>query len=93
MDPSFYSNWGLTDHELQTIPPALVRSFRKPGVGSFGSQLHNNWGRLLMRDAYNSELYAPLQAEYVKGKEAGSDIWIHKNRYVYLLARTWLYLT
>jgi hypothetical protein len=39
-----------------------------------------------MRDAYNSELYGPLQEEYLKGKKAGTDFWIHKNRYVLKLS-------
>jgi len=73
-------NWGLTDHELKTIPPALVRGFRKNDGGGFGSELPGNFGRLLMRDAYNSALYGPLQEEYLKGKKAGTDFWIHKNR-------------
>ncbi|TFK41189.1 Isochorismatase hydrolase [Crucibulum laeve] len=73
-------NWGLTDHELKTIPPSLVRGFRKNGGGGFGSELPGDFGRLLMRDAYNSDLYGPLQAEYLKGKEIGTDFWIHKNR-------------
>jgi hypothetical protein len=77
-------NWGLTDHELTTIPPALVRSFMKSGTGGFGSPLPAPFGRLLMRGEYNSDLYEPLQEAYLKGKEAGTDIWIHKNRY-YLL--------
>ena len=37
-----------------------------------------------MRDAYNSELYGPLQDEYLKGQKAGTDVWIHKNRFVLL---------
>ncbi|KAJ7125606.1 Isochorismatase hydrolase [Mycena crocata] len=73
-------NWGLTDHELQTIPPSLVRGFMKNGRGGFGSELPGDFGRLLMRDAKNSQLYGPLQAEFLKGKEAGTDFWIHKNR-------------
>ncbi|KAJ7092697.1 Isochorismatase hydrolase [Mycena epipterygia] len=73
-------NWGLTDPELQTIPPSLVRGFMKNGRGGFGSEMAGGFGRLLMRDAKNSELYGPLQAEYLKGKEAGTDFWIHKNR-------------
>ncbi|KAH9486961.1 Ureidoacrylate amidohydrolase RutB [Psilocybe cubensis] len=73
-------NWGLTDHELETIPPSLVRGFRKHNGGGFGSQLPGDFGRLLMRDAYNSELYGPLQAEYLKGAKEGTDFWIHKNR-------------
>ena len=73
-------NWGLTDHELNTIPPALKRGFMKSNTGGFGSLMQDNWGRLLMRDQPNAELYGPLQAEYLKGKEAGTDFWIHKNR-------------
>ncbi|KAH7916446.1 Isochorismatase hydrolase [Hygrophoropsis aurantiaca] len=73
-------NWGLTDHELKTIPPSLVRGFMKNGRGGFGSELPGNFGRMLMRGAYNSELYGPLQEEYLKGQKAGTDIWIHKNR-------------
>ncbi|KAH7883555.1 Isochorismatase hydrolase [Phlebopus sp. FC_14] len=73
-------NWGLTDHELQTIPPSLVRGFMKGGRGGFGSELPGNFGRLLMRDAYNSELYGPLQEEYINGRKAETDVWIHKNR-------------
>jgi len=73
-------NWGLTDFELKTIPPALARSFRKSGGGGFGSQMPGKFGRLLMRGEYNSDLYGPLQAEYENGKAKGTDVWIHKNR-------------
>ncbi len=75
-------NWGLTDHELTTIPPSLVRGFMKSGRGGFGSELPSSFGRLLMRDQYNSELYGPLQILYEEGKAAGTDVWIHKNRCV-----------
>ena len=77
---TFNRNWGLTDHELNTIPPALKRGFMKNNTGGFGSMMQDNWGRLLMRDQPNAELYGPLQGEYLKGKEAGTDFWIHKNR-------------
>ncbi|TFY66740.1 hypothetical protein EVG20_g4356 [Dentipellis fragilis] len=73
-------NWGLTEHELTTIPPSLKRGFSKGGRGGFGSELPNGWGRLLMRGAANSALYGPLQDEYVKGEKQGTDVWIHKNR-------------
>ncbi|KAF5385202.1 hypothetical protein D9615_001499 [Tricholomella constricta] len=73
-------NWGLTEHELKTIPPALARGFRKNGGGGLGSFLPNNFGRLLMRGARNAELYGPLQSEFLKGQDAGTDFWIHKNR-------------
>lgn len=39
-----------------------------------------DFGKLLMRGSYNADLYGPLQAEYTKGKEEGTDVWIHKNR-------------
>jgi len=53
----------------------------RPGSG-FGSELPGNFGRLLMRDAYNSALYGPLQDSYEKGAKTGTDVWIHKNRWV-----------
>jgi len=79
-----WCNWGLTDAELSTIPPALTRSFSKTrtpaGQSGFGSQLPGNFGRLLMRGEHNSELYGPLQKLYLEGKEKGTDVWVHKNR-------------
>jgi hypothetical protein len=74
------SNWGLTDHELQTIPPSLIRGFMKSGRGGFGAEIPGGWGRLLMRGERNSDLYGPLQDDYLKGSKAGTDVWIHKNR-------------
>ncbi|KAG2072614.1 Isochorismatase hydrolase [Suillus decipiens] len=73
-------NWGLTDQELKTLPPAVVRGFMKGGLGGFGTEMPGNFGRLLMRDARNAELYGPLQEEYLKGAKEGTDVWIHKNR-------------
>jgi len=78
-----HSNWGLTEHELKTIPPSLIRGFKKQNNGGgFGSELPGGFGRLLMRDALNSALYGPLQEEFEKGQKKGTDFWIHKNRYV-----------
>jgi hypothetical protein len=76
----FTRNWGLTEQELKTIPPALIRGFMKNGRGGFGTQLPGDFGRLLMRDTLNAALYGPLQEEYEKGRVAGTDFWIHKNR-------------
>ncbi|KAL0951235.1 hypothetical protein HGRIS_007953 [Hohenbuehelia grisea] len=73
-------NWGLTDHELTTIPPSLVRGFMKGGKGGFGAELPGGFGRLLMRDTLNAELYGPLQDSFLEGWKAGTDFWIHKNR-------------
>ncbi len=75
-----YRNWGLTEHELTTIPPSLVRGFMKGGHGGFGAQLAEPFGRLLMRGEFNSELYGPLQGLYEEGRNEGADVWIHKNR-------------
>ena len=77
-----FRNWGLTEHELTTIPPSLVRGFMRNGRGGFGAELPGLFGRLLMRDQYNTELYGPLQHMYLEGKEKGTDVWIHKNRCV-----------
>jgi hypothetical protein len=81
------SNWGLTPTELTTIPPALARAFTRNKSGGFGSDLGADWGPLLLRGARNSELYGPLQDEWIKGREAGTDAWIHKNRRVSALFR------
>ena len=64
------NNWGLTQHELATVPPFLIRGLTK--LGGLGSELPKVFGRVLMRDEYNSELYGPLQEEYLHGKEAGT---------------------
>ncbi|KAF8581936.1 Isochorismatase hydrolase [Ramaria rubella] len=73
-------NWGLTHTELTTIPPALMRSFSRHKNGGFGSDMGDEWGPLLMRGSRNAELYGPLQEEWLKGREEGTDVWIHKNR-------------
>lgn len=52
----------------------------KNGKGGFGSELPEPFGRLLMRDQLNSALYGPLQHLYETGRDAGTDVWIHKNR-------------
>ena len=52
----------------------------KGGHGGFGAPLAGNFGRLLMRGEFNSELYGPLQSLYEEGRKEGTDVWIHKNR-------------
>jgi nicotinamidase-related amidase len=56
----------------------------KSRLGGFGSKMPGDFGRLLMRGERNADLYGPLQAEYLQGKEHGTDMWIHKNRSVCL---------
>ncbi|GJJ06864.1 hypothetical protein Clacol_001060 [Clathrus columnatus] len=73
-------NWGLTSKEITILPPALARSFTRNASGGFGSDMGGNWGPLLLRGSRNADLYGPLQAEWLNGKELGSDVWMHKNR-------------
>ncbi|VDB84943.1 unnamed protein product [Peniophora sp. CBMAI 1063] len=74
-------NWGLTDAELNTLPPSLIRGFARPErAGGFGGVMPGDWGRLLMRGEKNSELYGPLQKLYEEGEKEGKDKWVHKNR-------------
>lgn len=112
-------NWGLTDEDLETMPPAVTRCFgffghvggdavervvldrhgnvRKDRTyGGLGSAMGNlvlpnagggvkevDAGRLLMRDAWNTDLYPPLASLYKEGlalTTGPKDVWIHKNR-------------
>jgi nicotinamidase-related amidase len=133
-------NWGLTDHDLETMPPAIKRAFgfeaiidddedeeikAKTADGNVFRRHENNdtsvtkaqsqdvvvlengkdkhvykglgsqcgevkladasvvdAGRLLVRDAWNSALYPPLDIMYEQGRKLPStpDVWIHKDR-------------
>ncbi|KAJ8118253.1 hypothetical protein ONZ43_g4031 [Nemania bipapillata] len=85
-------NWGLTEADLVTMPPAVHKNFsgqlidskedtrapdgRAPTRGGFGSDMGLNRGRLLMAGSWNAELYEPLLA--VSDRE--KDIFCPKNR-------------
>ncbi|EMF10559.1 isochorismatase family protein [Sphaerulina musiva SO2202] len=114
-------NWGLTDKEVEEMPPAVKRAFgfeavvdssgkekfdgidvegfgvdrhgkksgrKHHGIGSdmgivkdeHGTDIEA--GRVLMRGAWNSALFPPLDQVYEEGKKLGNkpDVWIHKNR-------------
>lgn len=108
-------NWGLTEEEVETMPPGVARAFgvyesisnsngngdgaeqkikKKKnrriykGIGAdlgpidLGDGTVVEGGRVLMRDAWNTALYAPLDAVYREGLQRASrpDVWIHKNR-------------
>lgn len=80
-DDGLIRNWGLTRTELENLPPVFLRSFNLLFKGGgFGCDIGGEWGPTLMRGTPNADLYGPLKEEYLKGKEAGTDIWIHKNR-------------
>ncbi|KAI1131823.1 Isochorismatase-like protein [Nemania abortiva] len=85
-------NWGLTEQDLVTMPPAVHKNFsrdlidskengKKPdgggqARGGFGSDMGNNRGRLLMAKSWNAELYEPL----LKVSDQEKDIFCAKNR-------------
>ncbi|KAJ9634036.1 hypothetical protein H2204_006584 [Knufia peltigerae] len=85
-------NWGLTEYDLLTIPPAFKAGFSNNGSDlaneTFGSDMgtiHENGttihvGRKLMRGAWNAEPYGVLGAMKNEGIAAGTDLWFNKNR-------------
>ena len=40
-----------------------------------------------MRDEYNSELYGPLQRDYLQGQAVGTDVWITRTGMCPLVAK------
>jgi nicotinamidase-related amidase len=73
-------NWGLRKAELRLLTPSHTRTFCEEGFRGLGSKISSSWGRLLVRDAPNAALYPPLQDEFFKGSQMGTDFLIHKNR-------------
>ncbi|KAJ8128188.1 hypothetical protein O1611_g5448 [Lasiodiplodia mahajangana] len=85
-------NWGLTEEDLVTMPPAVHKNFsgevitmtendKVPGGKGqarrgFGSDMGNNRGRLLMAKSWNAELYEPL----LEVSDQERDIFCPKNR-------------
>lgn len=83
--------WGLTDKDIDEMPPTIVKgfaadtNFRGPRkVGKLGSEIGLirledgttiNAGRVLMTDEWNSDFYHQL-----KDAAESHDMWIYKNR-------------
>jgi nicotinamidase-related amidase len=87
-------NWGITDHDLETMAPAVQRGFSKSlgwHVG-LGAQLPDRQGRCLFKRTWNAELYEPLKAAAQPGdlffeKTRMSGLWSTKEPlHVYLRA-------
>lgn len=91
--PVIWLGWGLTDQDIDTMPPTLVRGFAADGnfaqgkkrIGPLGTEiglvaLGNgtviHGGRALIKQEWNTALYAPL----AKKADAAQDIWVYKNR-------------
>ncbi|KIW62290.1 hypothetical protein PV04_10474 [Phialophora macrospora] len=84
-------NWGLTEYDLLTIPPAFKAGFSggsNLANDTFGSDMGTikengttiEVGRLLMRGSWNAEPYGVLRTMKDEGIKAGTDLWFNKNR-------------
>ncbi|KAK3372300.1 Isochorismatase-like protein [Podospora didyma] len=89
--PIVWLGWGLTDDDIEDMPPAIVKAFARPGrvpmgqAGGLGSDIGKltredgtsiQGGRMLMRDQWNTAFYPSLVAV----SEPERDITVHKNR-------------
>jgi nicotinamidase-related amidase len=89
--PILWLNWGLTEKDVDEMPPTIVRGFAADNnfngprqIKGLGSHIGHvqledgsvvDGGRVLMRDQWNSASYAPLEE-----KHQPQDICISKNR-------------
>lgn len=86
-------NWGLTDYDLLTMPPAFKASFTTNNSDiadqSFGSNMGTidengttiEVGDKLMRGSWNAEPWGVLGTMKDEGLAAGTDLLFHKNRF------------
>ncbi|KAI9760066.1 MAG: hypothetical protein M4579_001899 [Chaenotheca gracillima] len=80
-------NWGLTDEDLQTLPPSIQRGFSrdlisgdKSGRSGLGADLGDGQGRCLFAGSWNADVYDPLKAVMAEGdaqcaKNRMSGLW------------------
>ena len=78
-------NWGLTHHDLATLPAGVQRGFLKDTLQSatpsiqpytgLGSDLGGTKGRCLFAGSWNADIYPPLKAQVQP-----SDLHCAKNR-------------
>ncbi|KAB5545487.1 isochorismatase hydrolase [Coniochaeta sp. 2T2.1] len=84
-------NWGLTEYDLLTLPPATKSQFAKDDFANatFGSDMGTlegpngttiEVGEKLMRGAWNAEPYGILGEMKDAGVANGTDLVFHKNR-------------
>ncbi|KAJ7149265.1 Isochorismatase hydrolase [Mycena crocata] len=83
----FWTNWGLTEFDLMSMPPAFFRGFSSDGTSatSFGSDMGTiqgniSVGRKLMRGSWNAQPFGDLLDEQVGGVANGTDFYFNKNR-------------
>ena len=86
-------NWGLTDHDMTTLPAGVQRGFLKdilqsttssirPSTG-LGSDLGGTKGRCLFAGSWNADIYPPLKAhvqpsDFHCAKNRMSGLWTPK---------------
>ncbi|KAJ7205505.1 Isochorismatase hydrolase [Mycena pura] len=82
-----WTNWGLTEFDLESMPPAFFRAFSSDGTSatSFGSDMGTirgniSVGRKLMRGSWNAQPFGDLFNEQVAGVARGTDFYFNKNR-------------
>jgi nicotinamidase-related amidase len=76
-------NWGLTEHDLETMPAGVQSSFARATINNderqvrlgLGVDLGDGKGRMLVADEWNSLIYSPLAAVV-----DAADIHTPKNR-------------
>lgn len=76
-------NWGLTEHDLEIMPPGIQSSFARATINSdekqarhgLGVDLGDGKGRMLVAGEWNSQIYSPLAIEVNT-----ADIHTPKNR-------------
>ncbi|ROW01963.1 hypothetical protein VMCG_05605 [Cytospora schulzeri] len=91
--PIVWLNWGLTDHDIETMPQTIVKGFAadtnfvagEKRIGPLGTDI----GPLTLEDGLfieggrilmKGEWNAALYHPLVEKADAGQDIWIYKNR-------------
>ncbi|KAH9878943.1 hypothetical protein J1614_002378 [Plenodomus biglobosus] len=70
-------NWGITEHDIKAMAPAIQRGFSKSlgwHVG-LGVQLPEGQGKCLFKRTWNADLYDPLKAVALPG-----DLFFDKTR-------------
>lgn len=67
------NNWGLTQHELATVPPFLIRGLTK--LGGLGSELPKVFGRVLMNTTLSS--MGPSRKSTYMGRKQVRIVWLY----------------
>jgi hypothetical protein len=86
-----WTNWGLDNFDLVTIPPSFLEGFSNDGTDatSFGSDMGTikadngsliHVGRKLMRGSWNARPWGDLDQAMVNGLANGTDLYFNKSK-------------